>query len=64
MTFGLQRHLQSQNRIGVFQNLRFPGDCGGIKYIMIHVGSWRFNFTWKEKRRQYPNASSWGYMRG
>jgi hypothetical protein len=31
---------------------------------MIHIGSWRFNFTWKEKRRHYPSVTTCGYMRG
>jgi hypothetical protein len=30
---------------------------------MIHIGSWRFNFTWKEKRRHYPSVAICGYMR-
>jgi hypothetical protein len=62
MSFVLQRYLGSG--LGLAQNLRVPGDCGGIKYIMIHVGSWRFTFTWKEKRRHYPSVTVCGYMRG
>jgi len=64
MRFGFQRHLKGQTRLGVFQNLRIPGDCGGIKYITIHLGTWRFEVQWKEKRRQYPSVTTCGYMRG
>jgi hypothetical protein len=65
MSFVLQRYLKGQTKLGVFQNLRFPGDCGGIKYVMVHIVSWRFTFTWKEReRRQYPSVSTCGYMRG
>jgi hypothetical protein len=64
MSFVFQRYLKSQTKIGVFQNLRVRGDCGGIKYVMLHLGSWRFTFTWKEKRRQYPSVAICGYMRG
>jgi hypothetical protein len=63
MSFVFQRY-GAGSHIGVSQNLFFPGDCDGIKYIMIHVGRWRFTFTWKEKRRQYPSVSTCGYMRG
>jgi hypothetical protein len=66
MSFCLQRYLKGQTKFGVFQNLFFPGDCGGIKYVMVHIGSWRFNFTWKERqRREYPSVTSpgYGYMR-
>jgi hypothetical protein len=64
MSFVFQRYLKGQTKLGLFQNLRFPGDCDGIKYVMIHVGSWRFTFTWKENRRQYPSVTHCGYMRG
>jgi hypothetical protein len=63
MSFVFQRHLGGG--LGLAQNLRFPGDCDGIKYLMMHVGSWRFTFTWKEReRRQYPSVTTRGYMRG
>ena len=64
MSFVFQRYLKGQTKLGVFQNLRVPGDCGGIKYIMLHLGSWRFTVTWKEKRRHHPSVSICGYMRG
>jgi hypothetical protein len=63
MSVVFQRYLGGG--LGVAQNLFFPGDCGGIKYLMIHVGSWRVTLTWKEReRRQYPSVSTCGYMRG
>ena len=64
MTFGFQRHLKGQTRLHVGQNLFIPGDCGGVKYIAVHLGTWRFEWTWLEKRRQYPSVSTCGYMRG
>jgi hypothetical protein len=64
MRFGFQRHLKGQTRLGVFQNLRFPGDCGGIKYVAVHLGTWRLEWMWEEKRRHYPSVSTCGYMRG
>ncbi len=63
MRFGLQRHLKGQTKLGVFQNLFIRGDCGGIKYIAVHIGTWRFETTWTEKRRNYPSIVACGYMR-
>lgn len=45
-----QRHLKGQTRFGVFQNLRVPGDCDGIKYVTLHLGQSRVTFTWMEGR--------------
>ena len=64
MRFGFQRHLKGQTRFGVFQNLWIRGDCDGVKYLAVHVGTWRFEWHWTEKRRQYPSISTCGYMRG
>ncbi len=63
MSFVFQRHLKDKTKLSVAQNLRFRGDCNGIKYIMVTVVSWRFTFTWKEKRRHYPSVVVCGYMR-
>ena len=45
MNLVLQRYLTGQTRFGLFQNLFVPGDCGGIKYVALHLGTWRLTLT-------------------
>lgn len=42
------RYLTGQTPLGIFHNLDTP--CESIKYVTLHLGTWRLECLWKGRK--------------